>query len=175
MLSCIHNENVSPNLNSGSHDKQFAFLLKLMLRVCSVHYVTKQYTGMSYAHMMSFLSPNIISIHFLICVLLDQQQHQSESRNWLGPLRESLLSQQSLGVWHTSWTLLQVGRLAVTYIIDAINAATKTRRKKHVECLRCYDLLRCWNDFFELGDGRKMTCFYIISKRFRKMVMSGGW
>lgn len=77
---------------------------------------------------------------------------------WLGTAhvttQAAVLSQQSLAVLHLSPSGLQAGtRLAVTDIIDAVNAIIMAGKKKRIVCLGWYDLLRGSNDLFESEAG----------------------
>ncbi|KAG1894689.1 uncharacterized protein F5891DRAFT_1061735 [Suillus fuscotomentosus] len=97
------------------------------------------------------------SFHPILPLLISHSAAFSLSLGfWLGPphvrTQSTFLSQQSLAVWQLSPSGLQPGTsLAVTDIIDAVNAIIMAGKTKRIVCLGWYDLLRYSNDLFNLS------------------------
>ncbi|KAG1889102.1 uncharacterized protein F5891DRAFT_1073632 [Suillus fuscotomentosus] len=97
------------------------------------------------------------SFHPVLPLLISHSAAFSLSlRFWLGTAhvttQSAFLSQQSLAVLHLSPSGLQAGtRLAVTDIIDAVNAIIMAGKKKRIVCLGWYDLFYIINKVWQNG------------------------
>lgn len=120
---------------------------------------TRQYANTSLIHSYHvLLPPSTASAHFSFSsvqfVATCKSACSQPGMFWLGTAhvttQSAFLLQQSLAVLHLSPSGLQAGtRLAVTDIIDAVNAIIMAGKKKRIVCLGWYDLLRYSNDLFE--------------------------